>query len=135
MERNQIIEALQAAITILKSSATLDAPSSGGGAPAPARQGAREQMGAPIEAAEIPTGPVSGQIKFISFEPSKSGKDQCFLILGWRQNGESQSAKFYSWDAATITRANAFDKGDIVEINAKPWRFGVGIFDRIERKG
>lgn len=134
MQREEMIRACEAILAFLKSS-NLSATVPGGGAPAPARSEAREKMGEPIEAAEIPNGPVSGQVKFISFDPSKSGKDQCFLILGWRQNGEAQSAKFYSWDAATITNAGQFGKGDIVEINAKPWRFGVGIFDRIARKG
>lgn len=134
MDRKQIVEALRAAIAILESS-SLAAPAPEGGAPAPSRQGAREEQGRSIEPSPIPAGPVSGQIKFISFDPSKSGKDQVFLILGWRQFGEAYSAKFYSWDAATITHANAFEKGDIVEINAKPWREGVGTFDRIARKG
>lgn len=133
MDRKQIVEALRAAIAILESS-SLAAPAPGGGAPAPSRQGAPDASRS-IEPAGIPTGPITGQIKGIYREDSKSGKPQCKIILGWRQAGEVYSAKFFSWNAEVIAKAEHFDKGDIVQLNVRPWRDDAGQFDSIARMG
>lgn len=132
MDRNEMLRAAKAIVAFLESS--LAAPAPGGGAPAPSRQGAPEAPRS-IEPAGIPRGPITGQIKGIYREDSKSGKPQCKVILGWRQGGESYSAKFFTWDAAVIAAAEHFDKGDIVQLNVKPWRDDAGQFDSIARMG